>query len=70
MKRHRDVVAEGQVVEDADHEVEDHEGDVRSQGNGGSEFPEFRRHREPLDGDEQEGGKGQKVDAAGVNPGS
>ncbi len=68
MQRHRDVVAESQVVEDADHEVEDNQGDVGSQGNAGSKFPEFCCDRETLHRDEQERGEGDHVDGARVDP--
>ena len=68
VQRHRDVVAESQVVEDADHEVEDDKSDVGSQGNAGSKFPEFGCDRETLHRDEQERGEGHHVDGAGVDP--
>ncbi len=66
VKWHGDVVTECQVVDDTDHEVEDHQGDVGSQGNAGSKFPEFCGHHEPLQRDEQEREKGQHVHAAWI----
>ena len=68
VQRHGHFVAEGQVVDDTDEEVENDQVDVGRDRNAGPQLPALGGDHEALDGDEQEGEERQHVDTAGILP--